>query len=298
MAILAALDAYLTLCGGRLQAMRGSVHDVTMKHALLVLRVGLAIYWALVAFTLPNTVYLTPELLAPSWVAWLQAACAVLVLGRRTSWLAGLGMIVLYVMAVLDDGWFHLLDYPIFLAIGFILVIARRGCGSNDAFSLQLLRWSAALTLLWGGIEKFVYPEWSFPLVQKIPALGLGVSPEAAMDMYGFGEAALSFGLLLFGVGSQVSAFFLFCIFVAAVPLFGWIDLVGHSAICVALALLALVKPQRYMMLRSRWRNGGAHAMLFAFTVSVLMAGYFGLHALYVPGWARSPFANRTVVGS
>src|ERR1044072_2150590 len=50
MAILAALDAYLTLCGGRLQAMRGSVHDVTMKHALLVLRVGLAIYWALVAF--------------------------------------------------------------------------------------------------------------------------------------------------------------------------------------------------------------------------------------------------------
>ena len=90
----------------------------------------------------------------------------------------------------------------------------------------------------------------------------------------------------------------LFVIFVAAVPLFGWIDLVGHSAICVALALLTLVKPRRCLVLPRMWCNGVLQATLFAFTVTVLMALYFGLHAVYIPGWSLSPSANRMVVSS
>ena len=181
MAVLAALDSHLSLSRSVLHSLRDRVHEATIEHAMLVLRVGLAIYWVLAAFTLPNAVYLTPELLAPPWVSWFQAACAALVLSRRTSWLSGFGMIVLYSLAIIEDGWFHLLDYPVFLAIGFILIIANRGSESNDALSMHVLRWSAALTLLWGAIEKFAYPEWSFPLMRGLPTLSLGASPEAAM---------------------------------------------------------------------------------------------------------------------
>lgn len=282
MAMLAVLDHQLTSLGGRLQAARERLTAVTMSHALLVLRIGLALYWVLAAFTLAQTVYLTPELVAPPWVRWLQAGCAVLVLTRSTCWLSGIGMIGMYVMAIVDYGWFHLLDYPLFLAIGWILIVTRRGHEHNDTFALELLRWSVALTLLWGSVEKFAYPEWSFPLMKGIPLLSLGVSPEAAMHMYGFAEAALSFGLLLFGFGSQMSALILLVIFVAAVAPFGWIDLVGHSAICVALGLLTLVQPQRHVVFGNPWLNGCAHAALFTTVAVALIAGYFGLHALYV----------------
>ncbi|WP_439891197.1 hypothetical protein ACS7SF_00505 [Ralstonia sp. 25C] len=282
LAILAVLDHQLTSLGGRLQAAREKLSAVTMPHALLVLRMGLALYWLLAAFTLAEPVYLTPELVAPPWVRWLQAGCALLVLKRSTCWLSGIGMIGMYVMAIADYGWFHLLDYPLFLAVGWILIITRCGHERNDTFALDLLRWSAALTLLWGSIEKFAYPEWSFPLMKSMPLLSLGVSPEAAMHMYGFAEAALSFGLLLFGLGSQISAFILLIIFIAAVAPFGWIDLVGHSAICVALGILTLVRPQRHVVLGTPLIHGCVHAALFTAVVIALLAGYFGLHALYI----------------
>lgn len=116
-AALAVLDWRLTRAVGALQLAREKLHSAVLPKALLILRIGVAIYWALAAFTLPGTVYLTPELFAPSWIAWFQGACAVLVLSRWTAWLAGVGMLLMYVMAIIDHGWFHLLDYPLFLDI-------------------------------------------------------------------------------------------------------------------------------------------------------------------------------------
>jgi hypothetical protein len=295
-AALALLDWRLTRGGGHLQASRDAVHEAVIRKALLILRIGVSIYWMLTAFTLPDAVFLTPELVAPLWISGLQALCALLVLRESTAWLAGIGMIFMYVMAIIDYGWFHLLDYPLFLAIGIILVITRQRNEATEILALQILRWSAALTLLWGGIEKFAYPEWTFPLMQKMPLLSLGVSPETAMYMYGFSEVALSFGLLLFGVGSQVAALLLLFIFIGAIPPFGWVDLVGHSGVCVTLVLLTLVKPHRCLVLHKPVHSVGAHATLFTSTVAVLLAGYFGLHAFYLPTSTLSQFANQRSV--
>jgi uncharacterized membrane protein len=256
------------------------IDDRVHPHALTLLRWGLALYWLMAALGLSRYVYLTPELSAPAWVSWAQLACAVLVLRKRTAWISGAGMLAFYAMAIADHGWFHLLDYPLFAGIGLILLLTRTQIPQRAL--LDLLRWSAAITLICGGIEKFAYPEWSLPMMLDKPYLSLGVSPEAAMYMYGFGEIALSFGLLLLRTGSQVAAALLLVIFVAAVPPFGWVDFVGHSGIIVALALLMLVRPGRPLVLPTSVRNATAHGALFALVLAGFGSAYAGLHALYL----------------
>jgi hypothetical protein len=247
----------------------------------------------MVSLTLPQTVYLTPELSAPAWIAWAQVACAILVLFQRTAWLAGIALLSFYAMAIADHGWFHLLDYPLFAALGVILILTRWRVDHRTL--LDLLRWAVAITLIWGGIEKFAYPQWSLPMMLNTPSLSLGVKPETAMFMYGFGEVALSFGLLFFRVGSQVAAALLLLVFAAAVPSFGWVDMVGHSGVIVALTLLILTLPGRPLALRCSIRHAGLHGALFAATLALFGGGYAVLHAIYL-NQSVTPALTRTGV--
>lgn len=143
MALLAWVDARLRApVGGLLNVARirrQAVHDAVMPQAMLMLRVGLSAYWLMVSLTLATPVYLTPELAAPQWVRWLQMACAVAVLSRSTCWLAGLGLITMYGLATLHHGWFHLLDYPLFLVIGIVLLLPEGDRHAADALGLDLL---------------------------------------------------------------------------------------------------------------------------------------------------------------
>jgi hypothetical protein len=292
MALLGWLDARLAGSARRWQQRLDRVHEAVMPHAMRVLRLGLCLYWLMVSLTLSTPVYLTPELSAPAGVRWLQMACAVVVLRRSSSWLAGLGMVALYVMAAVQHGWFHLLDYPLFLGLGIILLLPALRRREDDALALDLLRWSAAITLLWGGVEKFAFPEWSFDMMQAMPVLSLGVSPEAAMYMYGFGEMALSFALLLFGIGSQIAAFLLLLVFVLAVPPFGWVDFVGHSGIVVALVLLSLTKPRTPVLRATALHNGLLHGGAFPAAVMGLWGLYVGLHAVYLQSLRPDPWVE------
>lgn len=292
MGFLGWLDARLARAANTWQRRLDHVHESVMPFAMVVLRLGLSLYWLIVSLTLSTPVYLTPELAAPAGVRWLQVACAVAVLHRSSSWLAGLGMLSLYLMAALQHGWFHLLDYPLFLGMGIILLLPTVRKREDDALSLDLLRWSAAITLLWGGVEKFAFPQWSFDMMRSMPILSLGVSPEAAMYMYGFGELALSFALLLFGVGSQIAAFLLLLVFVLAVPPFGWVDFVGHSGIVVALVLLSLTKPRLPVLRATALRNGLLHCGTFPAAVLGLWGIYVALHTVYLQSLLPDPWAE------
>jgi hypothetical protein len=288
-AVLAWVDHHLDRSTS-LHALTQRADQAVLPRAIALLRWGLCAYWLMVVFGLRQTVYLTPELSAPGWIVWVQLACAVLVLFRRTAWLAGIALLSLYAMAIADHGWFHLLDYPLFAALGVILILTRWRVDHRTL--LDLLRWSAAITLIWGGIEKFAYPQWSLPMMLESPFLSLGVAPETAMFIYGFTEIALSFGLLFFRAGSQVAAALLLLVFVAAVLPFGWVDLVGHSGIVVALALLVVTRPGRPLVLRGSLQHAGAHGILFAATLALFGGAYARLHALYLDQAASANLAR------
>jgi hypothetical protein len=88
-------------------------------------------------------------------------------------------------------------------------------------------------------MEKFGYPAWFTPLLEKKPYLALGQPFPTFTTMCGVAEFTLAFGLLWSPLIRRLSAFGLFALMVAAVYPFGRTDLIGHATILAALLVVA-----------------------------------------------------------
>jgi hypothetical protein len=182
-------------------------------------------------------VLLTPELKSTSsLVGAIQLGIAAGMVSRRTMPLSALGVFTLYGVAIWNYGLFHLADYPVFLGVSIYLAMA--GFGLKDLWGdrpIDILRWFAGITLMWASIEKWAYPEWSYPLFIEHPGMSLGFSPEFYMRAAGAVEFALAFALFWTPLVRRIGATMLAAMFVSAVFAFGKIDLIGHTLIVVAL---------------------------------------------------------------
>jgi hypothetical protein len=182
-------------------------------------------------------ILLTPELkTTSSLVGVLQLAIAAGVLSRHTMPLSAAGIVVLFGLAVLNDGVFHLADYPIFLGIAAYLALVGLGMkGLLGIPPLDIVRYATAMTLMWASVEKWAYPEWSFPLFIEHPGLSLGFDREFYMRAAGMVEFTLAFALLWTPLVQRCAAAALAGMFVSACFEFGKLDAIGHSAIIAVL---------------------------------------------------------------
>jgi hypothetical protein len=193
-----------------------------------------------VALWTKGGIILTPELITTSsTVSWIQLGMAACLIWRRTLPITGLGIIGLFALAVYQYGIFHLMDYPIFVGIAAYLILVGLQRDLFGARPVDVLRWSAAVTLMWASIEKWAYPQWSFPLFITHPQMTLGYTPEFFMRAAGMVEFTLSFALLLTPLARRTAALILTGMFVSAVFGFGKIDAIGHAPIVAV--LLAVV---------------------------------------------------------
>lgn len=181
-------------------------------------------------------ILLTPELKTTSpLIPWLQLGIAAGMLSRRTMPLSALGIAFLFASAIYQYGAFHLADYPIFLGVaGFLALTGLR----RDLFGvrpLDMLRWTASITLMWASIEKWAYPEWSFPLLTQHSAMTLGYDPEFFMRAAGVIEFTLAFALIWTPLVRRMAAAMLAGMFISAIFEFGKIDAIGHALIIIAL---------------------------------------------------------------
>jgi len=203
------------------------------ERAFAALRWGLAACLVATALYFQGApVFLTPELRTGTpWIPALQLAIALAaVLDAPRA--AAAGLVVLFVGATARYGAFHLLDYPLYLGIATCLATRGRAAGT--------LRAAVALTFLWGGIEKWLYPQWTFPLLcGSAKPLRMGLSPDVFMQGAGFVEFGLAFVVLAGGLAARVAALALVGVFLAAIPMFGAIDAVGHAPFMLALLVLA-----------------------------------------------------------
>ena len=228
-------------------------------------------------------VYLTPDLHTPNeWVSWLQLLIAMLVFSRRTMPLAAAGIIGLWVIALRDYDFFHLLDY---LALGVgvagYLVLAANPNGRFYGQRFAVLRWGVAIALMWSSLEKFAYAEWFYPLVEERPFLTFGMPRDTFIPMAGVAEFTMGFGLLWTPLIRRLSAIALIVIFTAAVYPFGRIDLVGHALIMGTLFLIAAdPSPSGLKLQRLVPSMGSVPAGLLAALV-VICGAYWGLHGLF-----------------
>lgn len=229
-------------------------------------------------FVLGNVI-LTPELKTQSAVIpWLQAAIALGLFWRPTMILSGLGIVALYVIGVANYGLFHLLDYPIFLGLAAYYMLSAMKCDPFGLRPLDIARWGAGLTLMWASIEKWAYPQWTYPLLAQHPQLDFGWNPPFYMTAAGVIEFGLAFGLIWTPLVRRLSATVLSAMFISAVFEFGKIDAIGHSMIVAILfGVIADDSP------KPQWRPALAPVFYVAALIAYL-AAYYALHVILFKG--------------
>ena len=230
-------------------------------------------------------IYLTPELKTTmNAVPWLHLVLGLCALLPFTTPVTGLGIFVLYVLAVREYGWYHLIDYLIFVGIGYFFVVAsiERGQWRKSGFVVLLA--SAGLTLMWAAAEKFGYPQWSYPLLEKNPAMLMGMSADAYMVLAGFVEFSMAFVLLgAASVAGRLFALGLQAVIMLAVLTFGLIDAVGHLMIIATLLVLVLPGPiiaQETLVLRGKsvWTEASFMTGLYVLALVTTFILYYSLH--------------------
>jgi hypothetical protein len=295
LALAGAVDAWLTRAAGR-QRLLGRIHGSDIgAQGLTLMRFGMAAFFvANVLFFRDSPVILTPELKSSShWTDLLQLAIAAACLIGRTR-LAAAGLVLLFAYAVTGYGVFHLSEYPIFLGIAAYLAMA----GTSPAWRVRattLLRLSIALSLMWGGIEKWLFPQWTYPLLCGSGRdLLMGLSPDFFMQCAGFVEFCLSFVVIVGSVAARVAAFAIIGVFLLAMPMFGMIDVIGHAPFILALVVVGLgpnplARRVGHAAPRLQALNWGT---AFAGTLCALPALYYGTHQLAFGRASLAPVAS------
>jgi hypothetical protein len=250
-----------------------------------LLRFGVAIYFAVgVLYFRDSPIILTPELKTTAvWVPVLQLAIAAAALSRRTVMMAGLGIVLLYAYAVSTYGWFHMLDYPVFIGIAVCLAMGADYRMDQRDFMLSILRVTTGFTLLWAGVEKWLYPAWCYDLLEHdLHAILMGFSPEFFVLAAGFVEFCLAFVLMSGRLASQVASAVLLTMMILAVPLAGTIDLIGHLPFILVLAILAATRNAVSHDPKTASSRLDAISHAFSFGVSVLgsIGAYYISHEL------------------
>ena len=240
-AVLCLLAGCLIECTSLGEAMTRALDRVTgglQQNSETIIRATCGFFfisvWAVGGFLL------TPELKTTSpYIPALHLAIAAGMLSRRTLPLSALGMAILFGISVRQYGAFHLADYPIFLGIAAYLALTGL---QKDLFGIKPLnvaRYATAITLMWASIEKWAYPEWSFPLFIEHPTLSFGFDSEFYMRAAGVVEFTLAFALLWTPLVRRCAAIILTGMFISACFEFGKVDTIGHSAIIAVLIVIA-----------------------------------------------------------
>lgn len=243
-------------------------------------------------------IILTPELRTNAdWPAWLQFGIAASMVSARSCVLGGIGIVVLYAYGVALYGVFHLSDYPMFLGIAAYTALTSSTSPRLRSVRMPVLYATVCGSLMWAAVEKWAYPQWTFPLLDARPYLTLGIPPGDFMVVAGFVEFALAFYILT-GLGLlRLGICGLGLIFVAAIADFGKLDAIGHLPTIVSLAAMFLHGPTRLHLWLHDARRGllaeaGKAGCSFAAAVSICFAAYYGLqHAEYRNGAGRSSHA-------
>jgi hypothetical protein len=261
------------------------IHKV---HSQVIIRASISIFYFclfLYGRIFHNYFLLTPELQTELVIVpWLQLLSAITLMYRPTVPLAGVATLALFAIGMQQYGIHHMLDYMMFLglAVYFLLfnIHGERAVTTRYVFLFA----SVGLSLLWGAVAKWAYPQWSYQLLLEKPALLMGMEPEFYMVLAGFVEFVLTF--ILFSstsVFARIIALGFNLIFIVAIYEFGLIDAVGHLLIITVLLILTLRGPTRaryFLVLsnKSLWVEAYFMTGLYILAINVIFLAFYGLY--------------------
>jgi hypothetical protein len=265
-----------TIVGAALQRALNRVTSRLASDSELLFRAICGFFF--VALWTTGGILLTPELKTDSAaISWLQLAIAAGMLSRSTLPLSALGIVFLFGTAVWNYGLFHLMDYPIFLGVAAYLALTGLQRNVLGLRPLDVVRWATAITLMWASIEKWAYPEWSFPLFVAHPALTMGYGDEFFMRAAGVIEFTLAFALVWTPLVRRAAAIVLAGMFLGAILEFGKLDAIGHAPIVAV--LMAIVGDNVSAPISNRLRALALAPACFAAALGGFLALYYAMHA-------------------
>jgi uncharacterized membrane protein YphA (DoxX/SURF4 family) len=267
---------------GLLRAFNRATKLIQVNTEILI-RAGCAFFFISVWST--GGILLTPELKSDSTaVGFLQLVIAAGMISRKTIPFSAGGIAVLFGWAVYQYGAFHLADYPVFLGIAAYLALIGLQRDLFGVRPLDVVRWAAAITLMWASVEKWAYPQWTFPLLANHPGMTFGYDPEFFMRAAGVIEFTLAFALLWTPLVRRCAAVLLAVMFVSAILDFGKIDAIGHAPIiAVLLVILADDAPAT-----NKLRYAALAPVGYGIALAVFLGAYYLAHALL---FGSSPIA-------
>lgn len=238
---------------------------------------------------------IAPELRIPGQaVGWYQFAMCLMLLGRGTASIAGAGMIVLYFYAMAHYGFFHLLDYLVYPAVGFFLMVS----GARDArvrdSRVPALYLGLGFSLCWAALEKIFYPTWGLEALKQAPALTMGLDPEFFLLSCAFIELSLGY-LLIIGLIQRPLALTITLVFFITTSFFGKTEVVGHTLIHGALLVFIVLGTGNYYRPPIAIHQRLGLRMTFASVNFLVVLGLLGLayHGLsqraYEQGGLKAP---------
>jgi len=262
-----------TVVGAALLRALDSISEALRSRTEDLMRASTAAFF--IGIGVLGNIILTPELkIESSAISWLQFAIAVGMFWRATLVFSAAGIVILYVIGIADYGVFHMMDYPIFLGAAGYLALTGLQLPHLRVRPLDVAKWAAAVTLLWASVEKWAYPEWTYPLLQVHPRLTMGLDPSFYMTAAGISEFGLAFGLLWTPLVRRLSALVLSAMFISAVFEFGKVDAIGHLLIVAILFAVAADDEPKVE------RTPYLAPALYCAALVVAFAAYYGAHIL------------------
>lgn len=211
--------------------------EARKEHGPLVMRVGAGMTLLL---SWQSDAILVPELAASaSWVGWLQFALTIVLIFPRLTPIAGLGILVLWVIALLDVGLFHMLDYVLFIGVAVYLAVSSSTSKWIKGFGIPALYVGLGFSLMWVALEKIIYPAWGTNILELNESLALGIPIDQFLIFVAVSELVLGFLLVIGLMGRPLGIAITLVLFTTAL-VFGKTEVVGHTIIHAALIVFLL----------------------------------------------------------
>ncbi|MGB7339100.1 MAG: DoxX family membrane protein [Phototrophicaceae bacterium] len=188
---------------------------------------------------------LAPYLEAQAWIGWVQFIFVLLLLFPQTTPLAGAGTIALWLIGVQQFGIFYMLDYIAFVGIGTWLLLSQAKTESIRELGIPALYFTVGFALAWLSMEKIIYPQWGYEILEQVPQLTLGFPPEFFLLGAAFVEFTLGY-LLIIGLLGRPLSLVITLVFFTTTLVFGKVEIIGHTHLHAALLVFLLYGPGKH----------------------------------------------------
>lgn len=208
--------------------------DRGKPHITEILRVGLGIG---ILLQLVSATYLAPELHGGQW--WIRLLLVIALGGlltRRTLFVSGLALTALYIVAIIENGLFHTLDYAYYIGIiYFLLVSASR----FKATATPVLYLFTGFSLAWVAFEKFTLPGLAINIMEKYQVPTFGFSLEDFVLISAFIEIGLAWSFIV-GILNRFVSILVTLVFITTTTVFGFTEIIGHTIIHTLLVIFVI----------------------------------------------------------